>query len=56
MKELLDDLADHPFHRVHKSFAVNKNKIRNFTREKIVIGLFEVPVGRTYYDTLKQFS
>lgn len=54
LKEMLDDLSAHPFVRVHKSFAVNKNKIRNFTRERISMGEYDVPVGRAYYDELKQ--
>ncbi len=35
IKEFLDELSDHPFLRVHKSYAVNKKKIHHFTREEI---------------------
>jgi DNA-binding LytR/AlgR family response regulator len=54
IKELLDEL-DGPFIRVHKSYAVNKNKIHHFTREKIFIGNCEIPIGRTYAEELTHY-
>ncbi len=53
LKELLTEMVEHPFVRIHKSFAVNREKIRSFTRDKLMIGEHEVPVGRAYYDELK---
>lgn len=54
MKDLLDELPDHPFVRVHKSYAVNKFKVHHYTREKIFMAGHEVPIGRTYSDELSK--
>jgi DNA-binding LytR/AlgR family response regulator len=54
MKDLLDELPGHPFIRVHKSYAVNRHKVHHYTREKIFMAGFEVPIGRTYADELNK--
>jgi DNA-binding LytR/AlgR family response regulator len=55
LKEIMDELEGHPFVRVHKSYAVNKQKIHSHTREKILLGGHEIPVGRTYLEELNSF-
>jgi two-component system response regulator LytT len=55
LKEILDELGEHPFLRVHKSYAVNKQKIHTLTREKIILAGHEIPVGRTYLEDLSSF-
>jgi two-component system, LytTR family, response regulator LytT len=55
LKDLLEEMNEHPFIRVHKSYAVNKNKIHHFTREKIFIAGHEVPIGRTYAEELVKY-
>jgi DNA-binding LytR/AlgR family response regulator len=52
MKDFLDELPEHPFIRVHKSYAVNKYKVHHYTREKIFMAGHEVPIGRTYSEEL----
>ncbi len=41
------ELPDH-FLRIHRSFIVNTTKISSFSREYVVIGEKELPIGRTY--------
>jgi DNA-binding LytR/AlgR family response regulator len=36
------------FLRIHRSFIVNREKIRSFSREYLVLGEKEPPVSRTY--------
>jgi len=48
LKDMLEGICHHPFVRVHKSYAVNKNKIHHYTREKIAIGVYDIPIGRIY--------
>lgn len=55
LKEMLDELGEHPFVRVHKSYAVNKQKVHSLTREKILLGGYEIPVGRTYLEELDSY-
>jgi two-component system, LytTR family, response regulator len=55
MKELLDAMPDHPFVRVHKSFAINKHKAGNYSRTKLFIADFEIPIGRAYADDVHTF-
>ncbi len=46
--EMLEELQEGPFIRVHKSFSVNKNKVQQISREMLGLGTYRVPVGRTY--------
>jgi DNA-binding LytR/AlgR family response regulator len=55
LKELMDEWTGHPFIRVHKSFAVNKNKINNLSRDRMIIAGNEIPVGRTYLEELESY-
>jgi len=41
------------FIRVHKSFIVSKAKIGRITRNKIIIGSHEIPIGRNYKEDLE---
>ncbi len=45
------------FLRVHRSFIVNTNKITAFTKQDIEINEQEIPIGRSYKETiLKRFG
>jgi DNA-binding LytR/AlgR family response regulator len=55
MKELLDAMPDHPFVRVHKSFAINKHKAGNYSRTRVFIADYEIPIGRAYADDIHTF-
>lgn len=50
----LTKLPQDGFLRIHRSYAVAKNKIRGFNAaEEIVCGNTAIPVGKTYKDTIK---
>jgi two-component system response regulator LytT len=55
IKEMLDEFSEHPFIRVHKSYAVNKSKIQHFSREKITLEGHDIPIGRTYIEELNRY-
>lgn len=39
--------------RIHKSYAVNKNHIREVRRDFVVLNNIKVPIGRNYQDIVK---
>ena len=41
------------FLRIHRSFLVNRNRIRSFTRGEVVLDDITLPVSRKYKDKLK---
>ena len=41
--------------RVHRSFAVNINKIESFNEHKITIGNYQVPLSRTFRDEFMKY-
>lgn len=43
-----NELLDHRFLRVHRSFIVNKDAISAFTKHDIEIGKIEIPIGNNY--------
>jgi DNA-binding LytR/AlgR family response regulator len=55
LKDMLAELNQHPFIRVHKSYAVNRSKIHMHTREKLVVGGHDIPIGRKYYQELSVY-
>lgn len=54
LKEILEKLPEKLFAQVHRSYAVNYKFIEALNNQKIVIDKKDIPVGRTYYDCLKQ--
>ena len=45
-----DQLPESTFVRVHRSFIINKSKIRIVDGNRIYIGTFEIPIGQNYRD------
>lgn len=43
------------FLRIHKSFAINKEYIRSFTKEIVEIGDKELPIGKSFKDVTAEF-
>ncbi len=43
------------FIRVHRSFCVNKNQIKGYTSDKIIVGDFHVPVGKNFLAAVQTF-
>jgi DNA-binding LytR/AlgR family response regulator len=48
LRDLLQQLPSHLFLRVHKSFAIAKNKIRFIEGNFIRVGEKDIPIGATY--------
>jgi DNA-binding LytR/AlgR family response regulator len=51
---LLDELKHPVFERVHRSFAINIEKISAIRSSGIVIGETEIPVSRSYLDRIRK--
>jgi len=43
------------FVRIHRSFLVNRNNTSRFTREYVVVGENEIPVGRSYKNNVIRY-
>ena len=54
MKSFENDLPNHKFIRIHKSFIVNIDKIDKFTTKFIEIGNVKIPISRTKKEILKK--
>ncbi len=54
ISKLEEDMKDHNFIRVHKSFVIAKKKIKEIEGNLLLIGEHKVPVGQTYRSILKK--
>lgn len=54
LKNFLEELPVEKFIRVHRSFAVAKNKINSTKDGEIKLGTFTVPMGKTYRKNINQ--
>lgn len=43
---------DNRFLRTHRSYIVNKDKITAYTKQDVEIGVFEIPIGESYKNTI----
>ena len=50
---LLKEKAFNTFLRIHRSYAVQRNFIQKITANTVFINNFEIPIGRSYKDTVK---
>jgi DNA-binding LytR/AlgR family response regulator len=56
IKQILSKLTDqHPFTRIHRSYVVNKNKVRDFTFKEVYIKSNTLPVGAKFIKHLNEF-
>jgi DNA-binding LytR/AlgR family response regulator len=53
LKHFMDQLPAADFIRIHRSYAVAKNKIEKASREEVTINHTALPVGKTYKQALK---
>ncbi|HEV2482839.1 MAG TPA: LytTR family transcriptional regulator DNA-binding domain-containing protein [Puia sp.] len=53
LTELLERLPPERFVRIHRSYALQLNKVSAVKGTKVLLGGFELPVGRLYRDVLK---
>lgn len=54
MKQIELHLPNHIFTRIHRSYIVNTNKIKNFDKEFCVINQKMIPIGKSYRKELMQ--
>ena len=54
LKNFLEDLPQDKFLRVHRSYAVAKNKINSAKDGEIQLGDYKVPMGKTYRKMINQ--
>ena len=55
MKSLCDRLPKEEFMRVHRSFIVPLAHILSIRNRRIYIDQREIPIGETYYNTIKEW-
>lgn len=48
MKALVQLLPSHQFHRVHRSFMINRAHITSFSKTEIKLGKHIIPIGDSY--------
>lgn len=46
LKSMLDDLPNHAFFQVHKSYIINRNHIQSIEGNLLTIGLHKIPISR----------
>jgi DNA-binding LytR/AlgR family response regulator len=56
LKGFLDHLPKEKFIRIHRSYAVAREKIDGLTTSEIVIGKHHLPIGKTYRQTVKSLA
>lgn len=55
MKEILELLPE-DFMRVHRSYIVPTSRIDQIKNREIIIGDMEIPIGKTYWELLKNYD
>lgn len=56
LKCFLDHLPKDKFIRIHRSYAVSREKIDGLTTGEIVIGEHHLPIGKTYRQAMKSLA
>lgn len=54
LKNFLEELPESKFVRVHRSYAVAKNKITRIQRWDVIVADHKVPLGKTYRQNVNQ--
>jgi len=54
VKYMQELFPENQFIRVHKSFIVSKGKIRRIERNSIIIGDYQIPIGRNYREEMER--
>lgn len=55
LQDLLQDLPEDEFHRVHRSHIIALKHIRGVKKKKVIMGEFFVPVSVYYYRILMSY-
>jgi len=56
LQDLLDELPSNMFVRVHRSYAVNREKIKHMTRTEVHIGDKRLSISRKYKDQIAEIK
>lgn len=48
------DLLPKGFMRIHRSYIVPFNKVRQWANREVIIGNIEIPIGKTYYKKVQE--
>lgn len=54
LKSLETSLPNNYFMRVHRSYIVNRNKVKSLTGRNLLIENFNIPVSETYLEEVKK--
>jgi len=54
LKSILEKLPEKEFLRIHRSYIVSVSKIQRIYNQMIKLGDKELPIGKSYIDTVKQ--
>jgi DNA-binding LytR/AlgR family response regulator len=52
LKKIIEQLPQHQFIRVHRSYLVNKDHITSWTAQKIYVNYVPIPISRSYQKVL----
>ncbi len=53
LKSILEKLPEKDFIRIHRSYIVSKNKIERIYNQLVKVGDKDIPIGKSYVDTVK---
>jgi DNA-binding LytR/AlgR family response regulator len=56
LSQFVDQFTDNELIRVHRSYAVSKNKITEIKTNEIICDKYQIPIGKTYKTTLAQLK
>lgn len=54
MREINDRIDDSAFHKIHRSFTVNTNKIQAINKASLLIAGQEIPIGKTFLQSFRE--
>jgi len=55
LKSIIEKLPESDFLRVHRSYIIPVNKIKRIYNQHIQLGDKEIPIGKSYVDSVKKF-
>jgi len=56
LKAILDELPMNMFVQIHRSYAVNRDKISQISRTKVTVNQRQFPVSRTYKEEVQEIG
>ena len=53
LKKILEKLPAEKFVRIHRSYIISIDKIKNIRNKKVTLSIAELPAGDSYFKNLK---